>query len=782
MLIKTTCLAVSGAKVTSRRPPRPELCFVVKTTLGLRAGLLEPLADQPALTADLYAEDDDERTGECLYPGDFADWKGNAEVMLRGFCHAPGGRPADEATARLTVGAWSKALRVSGHRGPFTRMELSYANAYGGAGFAPNPVGRGAAGSDRPSVEAIDGAGRNTPRSFAPINPEWMPRVGKRGTLYGPSWRKERAPYFAEDFDWTYFQSAPRDQQLDGFLRGDEEIVLSGLTADAPQLRCRLPGQRVRVFIKDTGGKRSEIGMSLDTLFIDVEARAVTLVWRGLAPVARHDLTDVVAGLVVAEPLGDDRAAGPYHAELDALVDDPTGVRGAFPPEIAERQERKRRMDAGEAMPDEEEIAKLDPVSAIVRRSMGTFAAKEQEELAAQMSAAGPLPEQMKAELAKTTISHGDTPPVPLIHKPGRLPNIGLVHTIRKIMVDVAKVKESLRDQETQPEVAAKIAELDAIPHDPRLFQIDPHYHPPEPLSTEAPGPRANLRERDLSGLDLRGVDLRGADLEDAILIKTDLRGANLAGANLKRAVLFKADATRANLDGADLEGANLASIDLSGATLREANVAMAFFEAARLVEADLSKCKGEYASFVGADLGRAVAHGASLVRADFTGAQLEAASFVGATLTSTKLDDARAFRLDLTRARLDDTRFPGAQMVEARVVDARGHRSVWRGARLDRADFDGAWLTTSFFDDISAVGTQFRCANLRRARLARADLSRADLGDANLFEADLGSARLDKTRFVRAHLYAASFHQAAGAGADFTDANLRRSTLEAAP
>ena len=87
-----------------------------------------------------------------------------------------------------------------------------------------------------------------------------------------------------------------------------------------------------------------------------------------------------------------------------------------------------------------------------------------------------------------------------------------------------------------QPEVAAKIAELDAIPHDPRLFQIDPHYHPPEPLSTEAPGPRANLREARLTRASLQRADLQGADLRDADLSGCDLGGADLTGAWLSGA------------------------------------------------------------------------------------------------------------------------------------------------------------------------------------------------------------------------------------------------------
>jgi uncharacterized protein YjbI with pentapeptide repeats len=800
VLVKNLTPFPHAAKVTSRRPPRPEMTFVVKGTFALRAGPLEPLEDQPPLSADLYADGDDERAGEPLYPGDFADWKPNAEVMLRGTCHAPGGQPCAEATVRFAVGSWSKQLRVTGPRGwsdglvsrasaplPFTTMALSYANAFGGPSYAANPVGRGHEGREAPSIELVGEPlrreSRPVPASFAPLNPLWAPRAGKTGTKYGAAWRSERAPYYAEDFDWTFFQSAPADQQLEGHLRGDEEVVLQGLRPDVATLRCRLPRIRVRVFTKDVEGEFRELPVALDTLFVDADAATVTLVWRAVAPVREHDLADVRTVLVASEPLGDEVPVAEHRAALEAFEADPTGIRAALPRELVELEERQRKLEAGEPLPDEAEIAAMDPVSATMRRALGTYAGAEQAAVTAALERNGPLPARAAEELAKNPPgSPAPAPPTPIIKKPGRLPTLGLVHKVRAVMERAAELKKSLAGQEPRPEVLEAIAKLDAVPHDPQLPKLDPHYHPPGPLSTDAPGPYADLKERDLSGLDLRGADLRGADLEDALLVRTNLRGANLAGANLRRAVLYRADLGNANLEGADLTDANLASIEAEGASLKGAAVETAYFEGAKLVEANLEGAKGEYPNFTAADLSRARAAGATIVRGDFTGARLEGASFAGATLTSTTFEGAACARLDLTKARLDGARFPGASLVEARLVDARGHRSLWMGARLDRADAEGAWLTSSFFDDVSAVGARLARANLRQARLVRADLTRADLTEANLFEADLTRARVERTRFVRAHLYAASLHQAAGAGCDLTDAVLRRSTLEAPP
>src|SRR5690606_19112527 len=157
-----------------------------------------------------------------LYPGDFADWKPRAEVMLRGTCYAPGGKPLAECPVRFEVGRWSKILRVIGRRfwsddrdgavmseaAPFTKMPLDYAHAFGGPGGGPNPVGKGIGGLELPSVGhagAVVRARRDepAPAGFGPLSPTWPGRRKKLGRQYDRSYRWGRWPYYAEDLDWT---------------------------------------------------------------------------------------------------------------------------------------------------------------------------------------------------------------------------------------------------------------------------------------------------------------------------------------------------------------------------------------------------------------------------------------------------------------------------------------------------------------------------------------------------------------------------------------------------
>ncbi len=349
-----------GTKVTSRRPPRPEMTLVLRAAYVLAPG--RPLAvpagpsmvAQGPMSADTYRDDDAERAGECLYPGDFADWKPRADLMLRGTCHTPFGKPLAECPVRFSVGRWSKILRVSGRRfwsddkpgavmsetAPFTKMPVDYAHAFGGPGYAPNPAGLGFAGLELPNVEHAGNVVRarrddHGPAGFGPHNPAWPQRAPKVGKEYGPRWKKERSPYYSEDFDWTYFNAAPADQQLDGYLRGDERVVFQNLHPTEQVFETALPGLRIRAFVKDDKARFREVTMRLDTLFADLDEGRLYLTWRGLDAIETDDRKDVLWALVASEPLADAPLPEAHYREvLDAFEADPLEIKARVPAEM----------------------------------------------------------------------------------------------------------------------------------------------------------------------------------------------------------------------------------------------------------------------------------------------------------------------------------------------------------------------------------------------------------------------------------------------------------------
>jgi uncharacterized protein YjbI with pentapeptide repeats len=802
MKIRNTTPFLFGPKVTSRRPPQPEMTLVLRAAFVLQPNQpLTPLEDQGALTADTFRPDDEERRGDILYPGDFADFKLNAEVMLRGTCHPPAGKPVTESMVRFQVGAWSKRLRVVGPRAwsdrragaigsePLTlgKTSLDYTRAFGGPNYPPNPAGRGFETDLLPSIEAPTHplrtrSDRPLPAGFGPINPVWPQRASKVGKEYGPSYREKRAPFYAEDFDWTYFHAAPPDQQIKGYLRGDEEVVFEGLHPEAARFSVRLPGLRIRAWVKDVKARFREVGMRLDTLFADLEEEKLYLTWRGVDPVAEDDLADVATVLLASEPLDSEPLpVEGYRKELDAFEADPIGMAAAMPEGFMDLAERFALESAGEAAADEPEegsIARIPKlIKSFLQRLDGATVAQVDEMMGnAAKTAAG---DTLRASLLQATgaAAGGSAPPlIPL--KPGSMPPIRLGPQMRAMVAQVEQVKKAAAES---GQTVVGLDSIDAIVNNPQLRQIDPTYKPPSPDDPppEEPGPGRNLSGQDFSGRDLRGVDLTGANLEDAIFTRANLRGVVFKGANMKYAVLYEADVTDATFDEADLTMAQMARIRAAGASFRGATLEQASFEQADLTDARLEGAKGEYVRFSRANLRGAKASGAKLDRSQLDEATLEQTDFSGASLVACHFSDARARGVVMTKATIARATFEGADLTGAILTHAKGDRSVWMRAKLDLADLRYAWMTGAHFAELSANRACFVEANLKEGRFYRASLQGSSFVRANLFGADFCKASLVGVQFAGANLYDAKFLGAARKDCDFSGANLKRSTLE---
>jgi uncharacterized protein YjbI with pentapeptide repeats len=765
-------------KVTSLRPPAPLMALIVRATFRLRPGepieAIEGLVEQGPLTGDVFNDDDDDRAGECVYASDFADFKLNAEVLLAGACHAPGGRPVLQCPVRFSVGSWSKTLLVVGQRvwtgrvlgapisepEPFVRMPLTYANAFGSPAHAPNPVGKGLDTPELPNVEhpaaRILGKGdRPEPAGFGPINPAWPPRCEKVGKEYGPRWKKERAHFYAEDFDWTYFHAAPADQQLQGYLRGDEEIAFMNLHLAAPSFSARLPGLRIRAFVKDVEGEVREVRMNLDTLLADLNEERLVLTWRGLTPIQEDDLADVKTVLVASEPLADPALPEAHYREiLKTFEADPLeldrhapGTRGVV---AALDAVAKDNAAHPERTPAERTRALLQHEDALV----ATVPAAQQAE--------------MRRALARAREQLAATPPP-------KAPADGSSSTAEMVAAAVARASETVKSLRSQGATARELDRLERLLEDPETKKRIAALSSPRP---DEIGPGKDLSGRNLANLDLEGRDLSGANLEDANLTGARLKGARLAGANLKRALLGDADLEGADLSGADLTqallthahapGARLGrttldlcvlgKMDLRGATLAEAKGQLMILTGADLTGADLRAC----------DLHKALADGVVLTRADLTEAKLVQCSFAG----------AKAEGVKLTKALLSNTSFADADLHGADVGKAHGEGTNWSGGVLEDADFRLSVLPAAHFTRAKASSARFFGADLRDADFYRASVDRADFERANLYGANLGKATLNGTRFVRANLYDARFTGAGGKDCNLEGANLKRAIL----
>jgi hypothetical protein len=290
---------------------------VVKATFRLAAGeVMTVTAPEPLRVADEYVGG----MPLCSLSAarETVPQLQRAEVLLFGHAYAPRPagsdhrRPTGETTARLVVGSGDaalidKPLRIVGDRdgtappAEFDRIPLRYERAMGGLGSVDNPIGVGMLGSAERSPNILCAADPiSTVGSYGPIPPFFPLRERLRGTCTIEALHDEPAKV-GRDFDWSYFQSAPADQRLDG-LPGDGWLDLTGLSPKHDHLHSALPNAKAlaEVFAATGLNVPTSIPLRADMLIIEPDEHRCSMVWRGSFPVASRAACSslvIVAGL-----------------------------------------------------------------------------------------------------------------------------------------------------------------------------------------------------------------------------------------------------------------------------------------------------------------------------------------------------------------------------------------------------------------------------------------------------------------------------------------------------
>ncbi|HHH11450.1 MAG TPA: DUF2169 domain-containing protein, partial [Sorangium sp.] len=301
--------------------------LVVGQALALRA-----VADPPSGDISLEGK----RYGSLLYPSDFAIRKDRCDVLLNASAF-PAHRNATSGYVRFSFGArggqrFDRRIAVFGERqwldgsmtspAPFESVPLVYERALGGE---VNPIGIRSDSGLLPHIEDPDAllvlpGDSPAPVACCGVSASWPARSSLLGS-YDEKWRRTRFPYFPDDFDWAYFQAAPKPQQL-AMIHPRSRFVLAGVHPEHPVIDGSLPNEDMRCYVQRRGrlqGSFGELTVRLDTVVFDVPAMKVNLVWRGRLEVADVDASDVVELYACRQPADDpsdiEQAYAAYQTE-----------------------------------------------------------------------------------------------------------------------------------------------------------------------------------------------------------------------------------------------------------------------------------------------------------------------------------------------------------------------------------------------------------------------------------------------------------------------------------
>lgn len=771
--------------------------------------------------------------------------KSRGEWLVNGKAYAPGGE-ARQCSVRVRVGASEKSLFVFGDRqwaygvptqpAPFREMPLTWARAFGGAGFASNPLGKGFAPVELPTgavhalpnlerpEDLIERPGdRPRPAGLGAIDFAWPQRMGKAGT-HDARWLEERYPGFAADMDWTIFNAAAEDQWLPGFFRGDETIQMMNLHPTKPVLEGRLPGFVAKAFLTlrtPAGDLFREVATRIDTVHLLPNVERMVVIFRGSIPVTEDDGADVLHLVAALEDPREPKTVEHYAEVLAGRLDKQKGAAlalrdrdllpapapGARPPPTGDdevldavafqghaQKNGRRRLELERERAREHIASKgLDPDEYGPPPLAPEVGLPPADDLAARVEVANSLYDQVVADAAakkeealayaraqcaahgaEFTTGEGEG---------GGPPKFSAQAEIDQAEAEVARSRAH----------GAPMPEMEAMLADPafrdRLFESEARLKAMYRLSAQF-FPAAGLRERaesarlrqwviaqaaaraSMADADLTGVDLSGLDLHDCDLRRAFMERANLMGANLRGADLTQAVLARANLTNADLSDVSGRGVNLGKAKLHRTRLAGADLAEAILHEATLHEVDGSRCV-----LARVQFHETVLDLVDLHDATLDGAAFIKASLSHVRLSGASLRKAMFLELSVEGADFDGANLESAVFCTVNGARATFRGAHLRKL----VMVKDCSFVDAVFTSAALDGANLRDTELTRADFSRCQLRGADFTGCDLREATFHQAYARDARFVKADLRKAGMVGVDLMDALLQKANLRGA-
>ncbi|HZF50028.1 MAG TPA: DUF2169 domain-containing protein [Polyangiaceae bacterium] len=744
--------------------------------------------------------------------------KPRGEILVHGKAFAPGGQPKPVVQARLEAGPIDKSLYVVGRRRwtfrgasepePFTEMPITYEKAFGGPGYALNPIGVGISPVDEggakvhylPHVEdprrLMKSPGdRPLPAGFGPIDVASPLRTSKAGT-YGTKWLETEFPGLAHDVDPDFFQTAPEDQRIAGYFQGGEEIAIENMHPSKPRLTTRTPRLRARCFAAMKGAKGEEplieVPTRLETVILFPSLERGVAVYRGLLKTHEDDAADVATLVAGLEAPSSPKPVEHYQKVLAQRIDKEKG-------HLFGLRDRDLMPEPDPSQPPlvfaDETVSDMDAIVAregMLQKRAHTRAQRELDEARLSLRMMGLDPDEQNVPK--------EVPPPEGPPKLDEMPEY-----IEKVQAQAEEIKKQADAQqkmamdEARNVCASQGLDFDALVEKGRregggppkfraaaevarlreLAEITRKAGSPMPeIEAKADDPAFYEGLRKMEDMLLFAYrsfahhfppapplfseeqERLRAEVEEAVAARTPLDGRDLTGANLSGMRLAGVNLQGALLELVDLTDADLSGADLSGAVLTRAKLGGAKLRGAKLEGTNLGEVQAEGTSFEGVSLKKAVFYKARVSGAIFANADLRGADMMEATLKDADMSGANADEVLFFRADLRGARFPRARLVKATFFQCS----------CDGVDFGQAILESTGFVELVATGASFRGARAQNLRL----VSTSALPGADFTGADVRMATLRGVDFS-----GAIFEGALAEGTDFSESNLRGARLE---
>jgi uncharacterized protein YjbI with pentapeptide repeats len=778
--------------------------------------------------------------------------KANAELLVQGSCYAPVGTDVNASRVKVSLGTISKELYVFGDRHwiggigvsepvPFTEMPVSYANAFGGKDHAPNPLGKGVEAIEGetgpiiplPNIEYADqliGSPKDKPRSASLNRIDMMceQRMRNAGT-YDQRYIETRMPGFPDDFNYNYFNDAAKDQQIEGFFKGDEQYEIRNMHSQHAVIKGKIPGVYGRAFVNhQVNGEVlfKEISTQLDTVWLFPGSELGLMIHRGTLEINEDDAADIKQILVANENTSDTpRSAEHYKNELALRTNLAEAHKYAFytSPLIPEGTVCGFKvMEEKADFPYEQLHSANIQNFTDAKQQEAETATQQQFDKMKELTAEG-SPERQKIDASIQQLADAKVKPTELSPQEQKIKAI--TDKIVPMMKDdpkkpditklnlnaVDELKVYMDELKTEKEVEAKNQMLKQIEELKKLDAGDGASSQVKQLEAvllamELP---PILPRIDMEGI-IRQMKDQNNEMQKQLLVMQSMglpeeqlakiklmvdpeesekrlrEGVDKANDGYRigahgfeqarsphegREVDIRAALLGAFKSGGKTAQGDYAFVDLSDQDLTGIDLSGAYLEYANLTNTNLSN-----ANLSKTILSHAIFNGTNLTKANLTEANLGAINF-----ESTVFRDA-----DLTGAILSQSNIANTQFERCKMADKM---DMFLETKFDNASFIECDLRKNVFIDADISGCDFSEADLTDSNFVNPIMKAVNFSGANLTSVNFVKAQADSSIFDKAimknvrflgesSLPKASFKLAEGNEANFRDCDLEESNF----
>lgn len=782
--------------------------------------------------------------------------KQNAEILLAGSAWNPEFEQNSESNKEAEVGIQfagvNKRLTIKGNRvwnkglmgykqskaQPWESVFIHDQTAYGGEGYQDNQFGVGFNADYKsivaPNVEDIDVTVRKvgkkySPAGFGTIDINHSARAKYNGNYKSKDWLENHFPNLAPDTDFRLFQAARPDQQIKGYLRGNESYTLTNLVKGQAVFNGSLPGVKARSFVQTDAQEDNfhEIPLNLDTVWLFPDINLGAMIWHGQIETQKLDGKDIQNSLLAYEDLNDEpRSAEHYQTTMLARLDPETAIESMLddaplsplksPEQLAaEQQEIDEEIAQQEALQKEQqeqfveetkaanggqlppgfEPPELEKPNVLISKkaiARGSFSGADlMAEVAKQKAAAEEQQKELEKQLAEAQamsdkqLKNADAQTVKAIQDKGnmsdQLDELQELSKNQNLDLDDEQLK-MLEEQKFKAQQYS-MTPISDWPEDQYALQK-------REIFLDALGAGESMATRNWAGADLSNLDLKGLDLS----------GCNLENCNFENSVLDGANFRQAGLLGSKLSGASFKQCDFTEANLSSTVAQFACFDAAIMPQALLMKCNMENCSFKACDMRLCVVFEARLYRCQFSGSQFTKLSMINCFAIDADFTGIEAEMFVSMHSHFDLSRFTNMKLERCAWLECQFKCCSFAQSDLQKCQFSGgsnllsanmaqlqAWqcgfrridgrfwhAPDSQFKECDLGDSDFHHSNFTNSNLTRAMLSDSRLIDCNFSRANFYTALLRTTELENCELKDSNFYQADAMMAVVSNSNFK--------